>query len=270
MTIRYVTSGHVDEIQRRLTPTDRALLDVLDRVGYASTKQLERAVLPDVSGPARARRIRRRLHLLHAAQAVHRVDRSVGGYGGGSAQSIYTLDRAGHRLVHPDDQRQGTRRRPQQRGLGFLAHTLAVTEHLVGLIEYAQRHPGTELVEWVGEPDCHVPFFDRGRLSKLTPDALSQIRNPDTEVWTMLEVDRGTEAVRTLLDKATDYLTYAARHPEAPQVVWSLTTPQRAVMFTAAINRSFRQPAIAALLDRGLFVITTSDHAAAALCGEAS
>src|SRR2546430_2127364 len=110
MTIRYVTSGHVGELERRLTPTDRTLLDVLDRVRYASTKQLERAVLPDVPGPARARRIRRRLHLLHAAHALHRLDRSVGGYGGGSTQSIYTLDRAGHRLVHPDDQRQVTRR----------------------------------------------------------------------------------------------------------------------------------------------------------------
>jgi Replication-relaxation len=268
MTNDYVTAVTLRDLQRHLTPLDWQVLVLLDSVGYASTTQLERALLPQVHGAARARRVRRRLAALVTASAVHRLDRLVGGHGGGSQQAVYTLDRAGRRVLHPDDTSQRSRRRPQDRGLSFLAHTLAVGDHLVNLIEYVTDRPGTRLVAWVGEPACHVPYRDQGRLATLTPDALAQVQNRSTEIWTMLEVDRGTEGVATLLGKADTYLAYAARHPESPQVVWSFPTARRAAAFREALLRRHRTGGHSQRLAAQLFVITTPAGASAAMAGE--
>jgi hypothetical protein len=268
MTNSYVTNAHLSDLQRRLTALDWQLLQLLDAVGYATTRQLEHAALPAEGSPARARRVRRRLQALRRAAAVYRFERLVGGLGGGSRQAVYTLDRAGQRLLHPDDQRQATRRRPQDRGLTFLGHTLAVTEHLVSLTRYIEARPGLRLVSWMGEPACHVAYHHAGRLAYLTPDALAQVQTGATDIWTMLEVDRGTEGLSTLLRKADTYLAYAARHPETPQVAWSFPNAARAERFGRALREGNRAASYSRRLAEQLFVITTPAGASAAMAGE--
>jgi hypothetical protein len=265
----YQTSTYAERIRSYLTPLDRLLVERLATVTYASTQQLQELALPLEQDPARARRIRRRLAHLADLKVVYQHQRSVGGLGGGSRGSVWTLERTGYALSGQPTPHNDLRP-ARERGLAFLNHALAVTQHGVDLERYT-RQRGLRVASWVAEPASRIPYHDSstGRLAYLTPDAQCEVHTPDERLVSALEVDRGTEGRTTLERKAGRYIAYAARRPEAPQVVWSFTTAPRAAMFTDAVNRSFRQPAIATLLDRGLFVITTSDHAAAALCGEA-
>lgn len=271
MTARtYQTTPRAERIRNHLTPLDVLLVDTLATVTYATTQQLQQLTLPLDPDPARARRIRRRLAHLADLEVAYQHQRKVGGYGGGSHGSIWTLERTGYALSSQPAPHHDLRP-ARERGLAFLSHALAVTQHRVDLERYT-RQRDARVASWVAEPASRIPYRDpvTGRLAYLAPDALCEVRTNRELLVSAIEVDCGTEGRTTLERKASRYIAYAARHPEAPQVVWSFTTPQRAAMFTDAVNGSFRQPAIAALLDRGLFVITTSNHAAAALCGEAS
>jgi hypothetical protein len=266
----YQTSPRAERIRNHLTPLDVLVVETLATVTYATTQQLQELTLPLESDPARARRIRRRLVHLASLKVAYQHRRSVGGLGGGSRGSVWTLERTGYALSSQPAPHHDVRP-ARERGLAFLTHALAVTRHRVQL-ERHTRQRGARVASWVAEPASRIPYHDpsTGRLAYLNPDALCEVQTDGEVLVSALEVDRGTEGRTTLERKAARYIAYAARHPEAPQVVWSFTTPERAAMFTDAINRSFRQPAIAALLHRGLFVITTSDYAAAALCGDAS
>jgi hypothetical protein len=83
----------------------------------------------------------------------------------------------------------------------------------------------------------------------------------------MLEVDRGTESLPTVVAKADRYLSYATTHPESPQVVLSLHSPHRAGRLAEALNNHRRPRQLTRLADE-LIVITTPDAAAAVLAGQ--
>jgi hypothetical protein len=226
----YVTRARVAELDRRLTETDWRVIDVLATVDYATAGQIERVCGAGATPLARSRGTRRRLRQLAHEGIVFRLDRGVGGLGGGSEAGVFTLDRAGWRLVELRGGSVPRRlRRPEERGLAFLAHTLAVTDHFVAVVERCRELPGAELRGWVGEPVCHRRFAYRGRVLRLSPDALVEVRRDAELVSSFLEVDRGTESLPTLLAKAAGYLRYARLHPrETPQVVFSFASPKRA------------------------------------------
>ena len=265
----YQTSQRALRLREHLTGLDMMLIDTLATVTYATTRQLEQLALPSSSGPARARRIRRRLAHLHRLGITYQLRQPVGGLGGGSQASVWTLERTGYQLTASPTPRADVRP-GRERGQAFLRHVVAVTQHLVDLRHHA-RERGVEVVAWVADPASRIPYRDltTGRLAYLAPDAICDIRTATETIQSALEVDRGTEGRTSLEHKAARYLAYAARRPDAPQTVWSFTTAERAGMFANAVSRAFRQPTMRALVDRGLFVITTVDCAAEALCGEA-
>jgi hypothetical protein len=267
MTQTYVTAAHLQRVRDQLIPLDHRLVDTLATVGYATTHQLEQLALPQSSPLARARRVRRRLQHLRLLRVVHTLERRIGGYGGGSPQSIHTLDRAGLQLT-ASTTRQRTRP-ARDRGRAHVRHTVDVTQHLVDLHAYAAGRRGFRVVGWLGEPACHVPYRELGRLAWLAPDALVTVHTPTEQITSMLEVDRGTESLPTLIHKADRYLDYAATRPETPQVVWSLHTTARASRFAEALHDRRRPRKLTQLADQ-LFVITTPSHVAAALAGQES
>jgi Replication-relaxation len=264
----YHTRQRAQRIREKLTSLDMTLLETLTTVTYATTRQLEELALPSRSGPARARRIRRRLTHLERLAVVYQLRRQVGGLGGGSLASVWTAERTGYTLVKASAPHRDLRP-ARERGRAFLRHGVAVTQHLVDVHRQARRS-GACVVSWVAEPASRIPYRDptTGRLAYLTPDAICEVRTPAEQLVSALEVDMGSEGRTSLQRKAARYIAYAARHPEAPQVVWSFTTRERATMFSKAVTRTFRQGAVQALLARGLFVVTVHDRAAAALCGE--
>lgn len=265
MTQTYVTAAHLQRVRDQLIPLDQRLIDTLATVGYATTHQLEQLALPQTSPHARARRVRRRVQHLRLLRVVYTLERHIGGIGGGSPQSIHTLDRAGLQLTASTTRQ---RIRPaRERGRAHVHHAVDVTGHLVDLQAFAEGRRGLRVVGWLGEPACHLPYRELGRLAWLAPDALVTVHTQAEQITSMLEVDRGTESLPTLLHKADRYLTYATTHREAPQVVWSLHTTQRAHRLAEALHDR-RRPRQATRLADQLFVITTSSHAAAALAGE--
>lgn len=270
MTLRtYHTRNRADQTLQQLTALDQGLIRMLSQLGYATTRQLELLCLPEAPTPARQRRVRRRLTHLERLRVCYRLKRPIGGLGGGSRGSVWTLERTGLAIAKPGLRLRDVRP-ARERGRAFIEHALSVSEHCVSLHQHVHRLPGARVIAWLGEPDCHIAHHDplTGRGVWLTPDALCEVHTPNEAVVSLVEIDMGSEGRVSLERKASRYTTYAARHPECPRVVWSFTTVERAAMFSRALDRSFRQPALRALLGRGLFVVTTSDAAAAALCGE--
>jgi hypothetical protein len=268
MTLRtYHTAQRAQHIREHLTDLDMAIIETLATVTYASTRQIEALTLPAAPTPARARRIRRRLaHLAHL-KVTYQLRRPIGGLGGGSRGSVWTLERTGYTLAHSQSRRD--LRPARERGQAFLEHSLAVTQHRVDLERYGRRH-GLRVASWIGEPASRIPYHDpaTGRLVHLTPDAVCEVHAPTETIISALEVDRSSEGRTSLERKAARYLAYAARHPDSPQIVWTFMTAERAAMFTDAVDRSFGQPGVRDLLNRGLFIVTTTEHSAAALSGE--
>jgi hypothetical protein len=264
----YQTSSRAERLRAQLTNLDIGIIETLATVTYATTRQLEELTLPAAASPARARRVRRRLAHLEGLAIVYRHRQPIGGLGGGSHASVWTLERSGYRLLGSPVPHRDLRP-ARERGQAFLRHAISLTQVLVDLRHHARRRDA-HVRSWVAEPASRIPYHDprTGRLAYLTPDALCEIRTRSASIVSAVELDMGTEGRTTLERKAGRYIAYAARHPEAPQTVWIFATAERAAMFMQAVARAFRQPAVRALIDRGLFVITTTDTAPAALCGD--
>src|SRR5947209_616118 len=124
----YQTSPRAERIRNHLTPLDRRLVETLATVTYATTQQLQELTLPLEQDPARARRIRRRLAHLADLEVAYQHQRKVGGYGGGSRGSTWTLERTGYAISSQPTPHHDLRP-ARERSLPFLPHPPAVTPH---------------------------------------------------------------------------------------------------------------------------------------------
>ncbi len=199
MTGTYLTRHRLAEIEASLTDRDRSVLTTLYRIRVATSVQLERLHFPDVI----RRRARHLLAGMVRRRLLARLPRSVGGVRAGSAGYVYTLDAAGVRLIAGQ-----SRRRPWDVGLPFLAHTLAVSELYVRLVE-AHRLGTLVLVSFTTEPACWRSFSGPGggRVT-LKPDAYAVVQLGGYEDHWFIEVDRSTEPASTLARKLDVYRRY--------------------------------------------------------------
>lgn len=245
---RYVTRRRLLELEQSLSARDRAILSSLRQLRVATAHQLERLHFVDATGRHR----RRALEALEQARLIVRLPRRIGGVRAGSAGSVFALDLAGQRLT---DQRgpAGGRRleRPWAPGLSFLAHSLAVSELFVRLVE-AHRLGQLELLDFHAEPACWRRFQTlAGGWATLKPDAALRLGAGAYEDHWFIEVDRGTEAAATIDRKANLYRSYwqsgreQAAHGVFPQVLWLVPDEPRAELLTTVLGR---QPGEAARL----------------------
>lgn len=129
---------------------------------------------------------------------LSRLVRPVGGDGGGSAQYIYQLGRAGWKLLELSGNYWTMR--------AVNLHTLDIAECFVRL-KVADRAPGDSgglaLVEFVTEPECHTSV---GNVV-LMPDAYVEVgfKKRGIKVGLWLEIDRGTEHRRAIQEKCERY-----------------------------------------------------------------
>jgi protein involved in plasmid replication-relaxation len=149
--------------------------------------------------------LKRALRGLVASKHLVRLERPRGGVGGGSAQFVYQLGRAGWKLVN----KQGDYWAPRAVNL----HALAVADCFVQLNQ-AARGGTFEVLDFQPEPAAHVNI---GTI-QLTPDAVMQLgfgqRGHGDELAYWLEVDRGTEHADTIQDKCVRYwLAYQRWNP---------------------------------------------------------
>lgn len=236
----YLTDRRLAEVERSLTPRDWAILATLGRVRLASARQLERLYFTDVT----RRRSRQVLASLVDRHILVRLPRVVGGVRAGSAGFVYILGGAGQRLSAMSEGRRLPR--PWSVGAPFLAHSLAVTEVYVRLVE-ADRAGLVELRDFMGEPGAWRSFSGPGGARiVLKPDAAVTTRlGPYEDCW-FLEVDRGTEAPATLARKCDRYRHYwqtgreQAQTGVFPRVLWLVPDERRYDALTDVLGR---QPA---------------------------
>ncbi|TDO30687.1 protein involved in plasmid replication-relaxation [Kribbella sp. VKM Ac-2527] len=251
MSRLYVTTKRLEALKHGLVGRDWMVLATLDRVRLATTGQLERLCFNDVS----PRRVRQCLASLAERGVITRLARPVGGARAGSAGHVYTLDVAGSRLLHPDR----TPRRPDDPGRRLQAHSLAVTELYVRLVE-ADRTPELDLRDFTAEPVCWRPFAGAYGRSILKPDATVVTRQGRFEDRWFIEVDRATEGLAVIASKCEQYRRYwqtgteQARFDIFPRVLWVVPDEHRKEAIVGVLGR---QPTVS----WPLFVVALFDDA---------
>jgi len=208
----HVTEARVTELAERLSPTEQAIIETLDRVRLGSALQLEALHFAGKGSAATvARRARRTLARLVALSVLARLDRRVGGVRSGSAGYVYALDTAGQRLASACGPAGGHRIRPPwSPGMPFVAHTLAVTELYVQLRQ-AEVAGSLELLAFDAEPLCWRNFTGLGGArATLKPDAFVRVGAGEHEHFSFVEVDRATHSAAALSRKLAVYRRFLA------------------------------------------------------------
>jgi hypothetical protein len=169
--VRY---SHIERLAERLSPRDWDILATLDRVRLATGIQLERLHFTSLTSQ-RSRAVKRWqvLKSLVGNRALMPLERRVGTSLHGSAQLHYVLDSAGQRLNRLRTGREvpGGIRRPRTVGERFVAHTRAVTELYVSLVERS-RDGGFVVGDFLAEGDAYWP---NGLGGWLRPDAFIRL-----------------------------------------------------------------------------------------------
>ena len=234
MTGARVGAAGLRKLELHLSPRDLAVLRSLDEHRYLLTSQLQRLHFAAHRSPsAGIRACVRTLDRLQQLRLVTRLTRQIGGRDSGSRGFVWTLDEVGYRLLRREADEPTTRRRRFEPTVLFLEHTLAVAEARVQFEETA-RASNVELLGVQTEPGCWRDYVGaHGQPATLKPDLALITATSDYEDHWFIEVDRGTESIRTVLAKCAQYEAYRqsgreqAKHGVFPLVVWSMPDARR-------------------------------------------
>jgi hypothetical protein len=194
------------------------------------------------------------------------LDRRVGGVGGGSASTVYSLGLVGQRLLAGRDGRPA--RAPWTPSTPYIRHGLLVTELYVGLREQ-ERSGAVELLRFEAEPNCWRAHPTRDGLSAmLKPDAHVVVGVGSEELHWFVEVDRATESIGRVARQCERYRAYQdtgleqVREDVFPKVLWTVPDERRADQVAAAVRRN--QPTT-----EDLFAVVEFPRALSVLVGDA-
>jgi len=233
----------VAKLRRLLTERDQAILCSIHEHKFLTTKQIfDLHFWTHASYTSGIRACTRVLTRLRDHHLIYRLDRPVGGTGGGSTSYVWGIDAAGDRLLRRDAGEEGRRSRSFEPTTMFLQHTLAIAGTRLQL-EAMKREGKLELVSVTTEPRNWRPFLTgSGSPQVLKPDLHAVTAAGDYEDHWFVEVDRGTESLPTLLRKCHLYQRYAATGIEQqatgvyPIALWLIPTKARRDRLEAAIN----------------------------------
>jgi hypothetical protein len=264
---RYVTERVLANVERRLSGRDRAIVDTLDSLRVATTRQLRTLHFTDLTQASSARQAPKALARLARLGLLTSLPRQVGGTRAGSASTIWALDRSGQRLASAAGPAGGIRpRRPWVPSLPFVAHRLAVSQLFVDLT-VATRAGGGELLGFEAEPLSWRRYAaPHGGWSYVKPDATVRLAVGEYERGYFIEVDRATEARLTIVRKCTAYRRYwetgraQDRYGYFPQVAFVVPTDARKELVVDVLAQ---QPEEA----WPLFRVVLADEAPVALIG---
>jgi hypothetical protein len=234
-----ITARVVTTTKARLTDTDRLLIGHLATVRQLSGRQIRDLVDAQTESPQRS--IRRQLVRLTELRVIARLGRRIGGQKAGSDGFVYSLDVLGQRLVNDGPQRRW--RRPWTPSPRVFDHHQAVSQVYVDLA-VAARRGDLELISFRGEPRCWRSFVGPGggRLH-LKPDAQVVVADGEFEHHLWIELDRATESLPWIAEKAKAYERYfrTGREQERtgvfPRCLWLTTTPKRMDALITTLGR---------------------------------
>ncbi len=258
----YVSAWGVARLRERLSVRDLAIMRQVGEPRLMSARQIQAIHFPESEhdNAAAAMRARQRvLKRLVRDGLLSALERRIGGVRAGSAGLVLGLGPVGQRVLSIN----GPRRRAHEPGLRFVDHTLAIAQLVVD-VQVAARQGSLELLACQAEPTCWREFAGIGGRRVLRPDAFLSLGVGEYELRWFIEVDRASESLPVVVRKCRLYADYyqagveQARGGVFPRVCWIVPDEARAERVRRAIARDRQLPA-------GLFVVTTSERALAAL-----
>lgn len=213
------------------------ILGLLAEHRFATTKQLARFTRAGYGTERTAlRRTQTQLTTLTGRDLVAHLERRVGGWQGGSSNTIWYLTTKGIRTM------TGRRVRAVAERLStdFLEHQLAVTETRLIIQETTSRTGQTFTVH--PEPECwrHYPG-PLAATKTLKPDLALTISSDQFEDHYFIEIDRATENPGRVIRKSQQYETYRRTGREQaatgiyPAIIWLVPNTQRKQQVTSHI-----------------------------------
>lgn len=200
-------------LARTLSPTQSALVSTVARFRQATSSQLRRL---HYQGTPYGCQVRSRRHLARLVDLgqLARLGPYGGGYGGGTAESVYQLPTTKART--PDQ------------------HTLTITELYVRLVEQ-----GADILAYDPEPWSYLPVGS----TELKPDAFVDLATAGGRYQYFVEVDRGSEYRAQIMAKMRRYTQAidSQAWPEDktfPQVIWTVPDTDRARYVRDTIART--------------------------------
>ncbi len=265
---RRLSPRQLAAISLQLTDRDLQVLRTLSRFRVMSGAQLGRLFWPEGSPRTSGRLARRGLNRLTQLDILESLARRVGGERSGSASTTFAVGRAGQYILQSERVSGRRVRRAYTPGARYLAHTLAVAQLFVDLVD-AERHGRLEIAAFSPEPECWRPYPGAwGAGLTLKPDAYLKLAVGDFEYSWFIEQDMATEAQTTIESKARRYHDYYRTGTEQaargvfPRVLWIVPNTAHAERVRETLERL---PANA----QRLFAVTTTAEALALLSSEA-
>jgi hypothetical protein len=211
---RRVRLPYLERLLETLSDRDWAIIESVDRLRLVSGSQLERLHFSDLGPRSRSVKRWQVLKRLADTRVLVPVERRLGTAHRGSAKLCYALDSGGMQLVRLRANLTGSRvRRPRVPGDRFVAHTLALTELYVVLVEQGRRGRFTLACFEI------EPAWPNGLGGWLRPDAFVKLqRGAITDYW-WYEADLATESLPTVRAKLLSYLDFVNRGQPGPDSV---------------------------------------------------
>lgn len=254
-----VSKRQLAETDSRLGERDRQLLAAVQQYRYLMTGQIGRLLFNDAANPsAGLRAASRSLKKLSGHGLVDSLSRRIGGVRAGSGSFIWHLTHADERLLRLHDGKSSPMRRHYEPSPYFLAHTLAVAETAIRLIEICREHE-PQITALQLEPECWRAYSSAGVSYSLKPDLYAATATEEYEDRYFIEVDLDTESPAKIIDKCEKYHAYYRSGLEQeesemfPLTVWIVPSITRKEKLIRHLREAFDKQA-------KLFAVITCDE----------
>lgn len=254
-----ISRKQLQELDGRLGERDRELLGAVQQYRYLMTGQIKRLLFMDsVNSSAGLRAASRSLKKLSEYGLVDSLSRRIGGIRAGSSSLIWYLTHAGERLLRLHNVKAFPVRRHFEPSAYFLAHTLAVAETAIRLIEISRMHE-PQIAALQLEPECWRMYSSGGASCSLKPDLYASTVSEEYEDRYFIEVDLDTESPAKIIEKCQKYHVYYRSGMEQeesgmfPLTVWIVPSTARKETLIRYLRETFDKQA-------KLFAVITGDE----------
>ncbi len=254
-----VSRRQLQELDSRLGERDRELLKAVQQYRYLMTGQIQRLLFADAANPsAGLRAASRTLKKLSKAGLISSLSRRIGGVRAGAGSLTWYLTHAGERLLRLHDTKAFPVRRHFEPSPYFLAHTLAIAETALQLMEICQKHE-PKITALQLEPECWRTYSNAGISLSLKPDLFAITTTEEYEDRYFIEVDLDTESPAKIIEKCQRYHAYYRSGLEQeesemfPLTVWIVPSTSRKEKLIRHLREAFEKQA-------KLFAVITGDE----------
>ncbi len=248
-TLQRISKRQLLETNRRLGERDRQLLDAIQKYRYLMTGQVQRLLFTDAANSsAGLRAASRNLRKLNGLGLINSLSRRIGGVRAGSSSLVWYLTHAGERLLRLYDGMAFPTRRHFEPSPYFLAHTLAIAETAIRLIEICRKYePQLSVIQL--EPECWRAYSNAGVSCSLKPDLHAATTTAEYEDRYFIEVDLDTESPAKVIEKCQKYHAYYRSGLEQeesgmfPLTVWIVPSVARKERLIRYLKEAFDKQA---------------------------